>query len=344
MWRDFMVAGSKNILALCLRSAAFALGLLACSADVHADEGPQSPFAQNSPAKCADGNACVDAIILAAREGRDVDQLLLVAQLNSQNKAGTVTTSVAKARRNRDPELLDVGNVDAILTSILLANRDDFGVMPEWRRALALAYVKANQIDAAESELREGIRRFPTHAPYWADLAIPLSQKGKHDEAVGALVVAASWSNKPAALREAYQRASQKASIVGMEGVYRDALQVIDANKAAQIQLESTLPPISRKPEKDAKAVAPSADFRTCTKPEWPRSSLRYEETGTVTLAFFVNPDGRILRAKILQSSGHVELDNAAFAGIANCRFKPASVDGKPTPAWAMLQYVWALE
>ncbi|MES2128225.1 MAG: TonB family protein [Pseudomonadota bacterium] len=86
------------------------------------------------------------------------------------------------------------------------------------------------------------------------------------------------------------------------------------------------------------------ADFGSCAKPEWPRESLRNEETGTVTLGFLIGEDGAVEQAMVKKSSGHPLLDLAAQEGIARCRFKPGTDNGKPRQAWMTMQYVWTLE
>jgi protein TonB len=86
------------------------------------------------------------------------------------------------------------------------------------------------------------------------------------------------------------------------------------------------------------------ADFNTCAKPDWPKASLRNEETGTVTLSFLIGTDGRVADSKIVKSSGFRDLDKAAIVGISKCRFKPGMNDGKPEQAWMQMQYVWTLE
>jgi protein TonB len=102
-------------------------------------------------------------------------------------------------------------------------------------------------------------------------------------------------------------------------------------------------------PAAPASAKGPSrtaavADFNTCAKPEWPKASLRNEETGTVTLSFLIAEDGRVADSKIVKSSGFRDLDKAAQVGISKCRFKPGTVEGKPEQAWMQMQYVWTLE
>lgn len=105
-------------------------------------------------------------------------------------------------------------------------------------------------------------------------------------------------------------------------------------------------PPTPAPPAPPAKSVhIPAvADFSTCAKPDWPKASLRNEETGTVTLSFLIGVDGRVIESKIDKSSGFRELDKAAVNGIGRCKFKPGMTDGKPEQAWMKMQYVWTLE
>jgi protein TonB len=115
--------------------------------------------------------------------------------------------------------------------------------------------------------------------------------------------------------------------------------------KPATTELARPAPPAPPAPaNQNPVRVAAVADFNTCAKPEWPKASLRNEETGTVTLQFLIGTDGRVADSKILKSSGFRDLDKAAVVGISKCRFKPGSVDGKPEQAWMQMQYVWTLE
>ena len=90
--------------------------------------------------------------------------------------------------------------------------------------------------------------------------------------------------------------------------------------------------------------IAAIADFSTCALPEWPKASLRNEETGTVKLQFLIGTDGRVADSKVVKSSGFRDLDKAAVVGISKCKFKPGMVDGKPEQAWMTMEYVWKLE
>jgi protein TonB len=125
----------------------------------------------------------------------------------------------------------------------------------------------------------------------------------------------------------------------------QNTIAVATNAKPATNELARPAPPAAPAPAaKGPSRTAAVADFNTCAKPEWPKAALRNEETGTVTLSFLIADDGRVTDSKIVKSSGYRELDKAAQTGIARCRFKPATVDGKPEQAWMQMQYVWTLE
>lgn len=89
--------------------------------------------------------------------------------------------------------------------------------------------------------------------------------------------------------------------------------------------------------------IAAQVDSNACEKPEYPASSLRIGEEGTVNLAMLIGVDGRVLESKVEKSSGSRALDKAAIQGLSLCKFKPGSVDGTPEKSWAKLQYVWTI-
>jgi len=102
--------------------------------------------------------------------------------------------------------------------------------------------------------------------------------------------------------------------------------------------IEQPRPPVA--PVRTAAVV----DARGCEKPPYPPASLRANETGTVRLSFLIEADGRVTQSRIEASSGFWRLDEAARKGLALCKFKPATVDGKPERAWARIDYVWKVE
>lgn len=117
------------------------------------------------------------------------------------------------------------------------------------------------------------------------------------------------------------------------------ALTLLAASGAAQAGDDDYFPRFAR--QEQPPHMLP---FATCAKPEWPSSSLRNGETGTVMLRFTIAPNGRVVGRKIEKSSGYALLDQAAAAGMANCKFAPASIDGKPVQGSLSLQYVWTIE
>ncbi len=86
------------------------------------------------------------------------------------------------------------------------------------------------------------------------------------------------------------------------------------------------------------------ADFRSCAKPVYPAGALKDKRTGTVSLGFLVDADGKLVSSKVNESSGHPDLDDAALEGIKLCKFEAATQDGKPVKEWMQVRYVWTLQ
>ena len=90
--------------------------------------------------------------------------------------------------------------------------------------------------------------------------------------------------------------------------------------------------------------TAPVVLASSCDKPEYPPAARRANETGTVLLSFLIGTNGKVLDSRVERSSGSRRLDEAARAGLELCKFRPATVNGAPTQAWARIEYVWRLE
>lgn len=91
--------------------------------------------------------------------------------------------------------------------------------------------------------------------------------------------------------------------------------------------------------------TAPVIDAaRNCAKPEYPPASARAEETGTVTVRFVIDADGKAIQSQVVKSSGHKRLDEAARQALSLCHFTPGTIDGKPDRTSVDIQYVWKLE
>jgi TonB family protein len=97
-------------------------------------------------------------------------------------------------------------------------------------------------------------------------------------------------------------------------------------------------------PEGAAQAPPPGPKTKTCSKPVYPREAIRNEWTGVSRIAFLIGVDGQVKDAKVVKSSGHPILDEAAMSALSTCQFKPGTQDGKPVEAWQPVQYVWSLD
>ncbi|MFC0351786.1 energy transducer TonB [Undibacterium danionis] len=84
-------------------------------------------------------------------------------------------------------------------------------------------------------------------------------------------------------------------------------------------------------------------DFTTC-KIEYPRSSLRNEETGTTTVEVALDQDGNSTEITVLKSSGFRNLDNAVLKAFETCIFSPQIVKGKRVASVLKVAYVFSLE
>jgi bla regulator protein BlaR1 len=87
----------------------------------------------------------------------------------------------------------------------------------------------------------------------------------------------------------------------------------------------------------------PRIIFSSCAKPAYPAAALAAQHTGTVTLGFRVDIDGRVIASEVNGSSGHPELDQAARSAIERCVFHPGMQHERPVRAWTQVKYVWTL-
>ncbi|MEO6920719.1 MAG: energy transducer TonB [Collimonas sp.] len=111
------------------------------------------------------------------------------------------------------------------------------------------------------------------------------------------------------------------------------------------------LPTSVAQPSLAAVAAAPAGPAHTsarvtgnCEKPEYPRTSLRNEEQGTVHVKLIIGADGSVVDAAIEKSSGFKELDRATLKAWSLCHFTPAMADGQPVQSATRMEYVWKME
>ena len=91
--------------------------------------------------------------------------------------------------------------------------------------------------------------------------------------------------------------------------------------------------------------TAPKSDARRpLSQPEYPPSSRRAGEAGTVILEVYVLENGRVGEAKVKQSSGFPRLDEAAVREVKRSwRLVPGTENGKPVPMWGQFAVTFKL-
>lgn len=70
----------------------------------------------------------------------------------------------------------------------------------------------------------------------------------------------------------------------------------------------------------------------TCPQPVYPPLAMRRGMEGVVVLMVEVDAQGKVVRMRVHESSGHGLLDRAAQNAVAEWRFEPATEDGRPVP------------
>ena len=101
-------------------------------------------------------------------------------------------------------------------------------------------------------------------------------------------------------------------------------------------------PPV---PQAQVPRTAPKSDpRRPLSQPEYPPSSRRAGEAGTVILEVYVLETGRVGEARVKQSSGFPRLDEAAVREVKRSwRLVPGTENGKPVPMWGQFAVTFKL-
>ncbi len=102
-------------------------------------------------------------------------------------------------------------------------------------------------------------------------------------------------------------------------------------------------PPVVKAGIKKAPEIDPK--FKRRFQPEYPPTSRRLGEEGSVVLQVLVGPDGAVKDGKVQTSSGFPRLDEAALKhALRAWRFTPGSEDGVPVTAWHSVKVTFKIE
>jgi TonB family protein len=90
-------------------------------------------------------------------------------------------------------------------------------------------------------------------------------------------------------------------------------------------------------------AASPAAIiFGSCPhKPVYPEAAKQDKRQGNVVLAFHIGADSTVQESKVVRTSGHADLDEAARVGLSKCKFKPSMQNGIAAPGWVEFEYRW---
>jgi D-alanyl-D-alanine endopeptidase (penicillin-binding protein 7) len=171
-------------------------------------------------------------------------------------------------------------------------------------------------------------------------LAIALSELEKHQFSRHDLALAANGGDLMSRIARLLRPAPQ-----GLN--WKAALPVLGltAALAAGCAQVPAAPPVPQAAVAATPARTPAViNFSTCPMPRYPKQMADLRITGTVTLGFLVDQNGKVLDSRITKSSGQIQLDEAARSALVKCTFKPVIENGVAVQAWSPVAYVWAIE
>jgi protein TonB len=100
-------------------------------------------------------------------------------------------------------------------------------------------------------------------------------------------------------------------------------------------------------PPKAVVKTSPEIDpkFRRRFQPDYPPTSRRLGEEGSVVLEVQVGPDGKVQNGKVKTSSGFPRLDEAALKhALRAWRFTPGTENGAPVTVWHSVRVTFKIE
>ena len=102
-------------------------------------------------------------------------------------------------------------------------------------------------------------------------------------------------------------------------------------------------PPVAKAGIKKAPEIDPK--FKRRFQPDYPPTSRRLGEEGSVVLQVLVGTDGKVQDGKVQTSSGFPRLDEAALKhALRAWRFTPGTEDGAPVTAWHSVKVTFKIE
>ena len=121
----------------------------------------------------------------------------------------------------------------------------------------------------------------------------------------------------------------------------------VPIEQSASTQPTAPLYIAARAPASPSRADAPrlisSVEYIREPVPRYPPQSRRLKEQGLVVLRVLIDEKGQACDIEIESSSGHVRLDHAAKAAVAQAMFRPYVEDGAPRRALVLIPIEFSL-
>lgn len=149
---------------------------------------------------------------------------------------------------------------------------------------------------------------------------------------------------------------SRNAEVGAIETTVQDQRKVPGPDSSKENNVEPQSGPQKEQKTKKKETVAATqpqelvrayVDFsKNGCKPDYPRASMRNEETGTSSLNIRVSNTGKILGVDIVKSSGFSNLDSALVERLTSgtCRATPGYKGSTKVETYARVDYVWKLD
>jgi protein TonB len=93
----------------------------------------------------------------------------------------------------------------------------------------------------------------------------------------------------------------------------------------------------------DARDRIVAATFRHEVRPVYPDIAKYGDQEGTVVVLATIGPEGRVLSARIAQSSGSLAIDAEALRAAQASSYYPPEIDGKPAIMTYRIVYTFQL-
>jgi TonB family protein len=90
-------------------------------------------------------------------------------------------------------------------------------------------------------------------------------------------------------------------------------------------------------------AEAIDAELKDSAPLEYPDELREEGISGSVTVGYTVSEKGRVTNVKVIRSSGHDALDDAAMRTLRKYRYRPAQQDGQPRAVQKTITFTFRL-